>query len=170
MGAILSLWEDPTSDWDHLPSHIQQNIYRQTQAERMLAAERYANAPRGWKHWLRTSAIGPTIENTVMNHQLFHHINDDAKALMLQDIVRVIAQFERPFQNQRIHLDRPALRPAILPVDINLLESDRVVRGSTRIMVRFFIDWDSHGNDPYAGPNEWSPWLHGRWFTPDEYE
>ena len=154
MGAILSLWEDPTSDWDDLPPELQTKIYRDTQAERTLAAERYANAPGGWRHWLRTSAIGPTIESRVMNHESFHHINHDAKSLMLQDIVRVIAQFERT-------------RPAILPVEIHLQHRDHPVVGRTRIIVRFFIDWDSHGNDPYAGPNEWSPWLTGRWFTPN---
>ena len=165
MGAILSLWDDPTSDWDHLPSHIQQNIYRQTQAERTLAAERYANAPRGWKHWLRTSAIGPAILDTVMNHESFHHINDNATALMLKDIVRVISLFEMHGGNY----DARGIRPPILPVEIHLQHGNHLEAGMTRITVRFFIDWESHG-DPEMGLNEWSPWLNGRWFTPDEYE
>ena len=166
MGAILSLWWDQDSDWDHLPPHIKQNIYRQTQAD-TNRAEGYANAPRGYMHWLRTSAIGPAILDRVMNHESFHHINNNAKSLMLKDIVRVIARFERPFQEER--RNRPPTRPAILPVEMHLQHRAHPTVGMTRIIVRFFIDWDSHGNDPYAGPNEWSPWLTGRWFVPDEY-
>lgn len=156
MGAILSLWEDPTSYWDDLPPELQTKIYRDTQAERTLAAERYANAPGGWKHWLRTSAIGPAILDRVNNHESFHHINDNAKSLMLKDIVSVIRRFETV----------RGIRPSILPVEIRLQNRDIPTPGMTRIMVRFFIDWEGVGH----GPNEWGPWLTGRWLTPDEYE
>jgi hypothetical protein len=101
-----------------------------------------------------------------MNHESFHHINNNAKSLMLKDIVRVINQFEH---HRRDNYDAPGLRPPILPVEMHLQHRAHPTAGMMRIIVRFFIDWDSHGNDPYAGPNEWSPWLTGRWFVPDEY-
>lgn len=161
MGAILSLWEDPTSDWDDLPPELQTKIYRHTQADRMLAEERYANAPGGWKHWLRTSAVGPTIEETIRNNWRFNNFNDEGKRRMLIDIVRVITRFEA-----HGHF-RDAPGPAILPVEIHLLRDRDIppTPGRIRIAVQFMIDRETSG----MGANELSPSLKTRYFTLSEY-
>ena len=150
MGAVLSLWEDRTSNWNDLPSQLQTKIYRDTQAERRLAAERHASAPGGWKHWLRNIPIGPAIENEVMNGVHFRHISYDAKLLMLRDITSVVSRFYwRP--NDATYTLRN-------PVDM-FLEEDPT--GRVRINFRFIISWDAQ----YNWPDESSGWVQGRWFT-----
>ena len=158
--AIQSLWDQNPNAWDGLPCHVRQQIYRE--ANRQARAERHANAPGGYNHWLRASPIGPELERHV--RRAAHGIPEKGGSLMLKDIVKVITRFQA---YARMPLREP-LRLAVLPVEVGsdaelLAASNRRGLLRMRIRVRFFIDWSSLNCE-----NEWSPWLEGRYFTAAE--
>jgi hypothetical protein len=165
MGAVQSLWDQEPNQWDQLPYQVQRRIYRYTDADRELLAERYANAPGGYKHWLRTSPIGPELERQVRREAYTHGVGEQGTFLMLKDIVKVITRF----QNYGGNPSKPSnetLRPPVLPVEVTshgvLYDPVRRLLHH-RIRVRFNVDWSSVGAE-----NEMSPWLYGSELTAAE--
>lgn len=177
MGAILSLWDQDDSDWDRLPSHIRRQIYRETNADRELAVERLANAPGGWRHWLRNMAIGPELVQQVYNVPNNVHIPEQGMSLVLRDIVQKIARYERPGGNPNSDYSRPPILPVEVYHDFGPRNYE-VARNpfgiiAMRIRVRFFVDFnemDRRRDIPTGrlGGNTWSPMLEGRWFSAAE--
>ena len=149
MGSVLSvrsLWDQEPCYWDQLPNELQEKIYRETNADRELAAERYANAPGGWKHWLRTSPIGPELERQVRIRASGYGISEKSTSLMLKDMVKEITRLAAYQRNA-----------FSVPLRV---QSDSFTRRNNLQRVRFKVQFSMN----FGAVSEWSPWIHGRWF------
>ncbi len=160
--SVRSLWDQEPCYWDQLPNELQEKIYREAvnnMSPRELAAERYANAPGGWKHWLRTSPIGPQLAELVSGMTFTFGATERGRSLVLKDMVKLIMRFQDYGGNPLSIPLRPARRQGFMIYQ----EADRDGPG-VRIGVNFIIDNESIG----AGANQRSPWLKGKWFTHEE--
>jgi hypothetical protein len=152
MGAIQSvqsLWDQEPCYWDQLPNELQEKIYREAvnnMSPRELAAERYANAPGGWKHWLRTSPIGPELERQVRIRASGYGISEKSTSLMLRDMVKGITRLA-------------AYQRDAFSVPLRVL-SDSSSNRNGLIRVRMKVQFSMN----FGAVSEWSPWIHGRWF------
>jgi hypothetical protein len=156
MGAVQSvqsLWDERPCKWDELPDELQQKIYHEAVnnlSARELAIERHANAPGGWRHWLRTSAIGPELERGVRNTAYLYAASEKSISLMLRDMVHRITRLTAYRRDSfsiplRVMSDSPRNSGGLLGL---------------RLKVQLSVN---HG-----AASEWSPWLEGRWFYPAE--
>ncbi len=154
MGAIQSvqsLWDQEPCYWDQLPNELQEKIYREAvnnMSPRELAVERYANAPGGWKHWLRTSPIGPELERQVRIRAPEYGISEKSTSLMLRDMVKEIT---RAYQRDAFSV----------PLRV---QSDSFTRGNKLQRVRFKVQFSMN----LGAVSEWSPWIQGRYFYNSE--
>jgi hypothetical protein len=153
--SVRSLWDQEPNAWDGLPCQLQRQIYRGTNADRELAAERYTNAPGGYSHWLRTSPIGPQLVELVANLEFTFGATERGRSLVLKDIVKTIARYQAYRGNLLLMPIRPGLR---------IFQEDNHGMPGALVGVRFVFDNESAG----VGANEWSPWLTGTWFTQQE--
>ncbi len=148
MGAILSLWDRDDTEWDRLPCQLKRQIYRETNADRELAVEKYLYGPGGYEHWLRTSPIGPQLAERISRMTFTFGVTERGRSLLLRDIVQKIARFEVDGGDP---LGTP-VRQAINPVRLRLMVNPAVL-GEVRLAVQFAVEG--------AG----SPQLYGRWFS-----
>jgi len=151
MGSVQSLWDQEPCYWDQLPPELQEKIYREAvnnMSPRELAAERYANAPGGWKHWLRTSPIGPELERQVRIRASEYGISEKSTSLMLKDMVKEIT---RAYQRDAFSV----------PLRV---QSDSFTYRNNLQRVRFKVQFSMN----LGAVSEWSPWIHGRYFYNSE--
>jgi hypothetical protein len=124
-------------------------IYREAvnnMSPRELAAERYANAPGGWKHWLRTSPIGPELERQVRIRASGYGISEKSTSLMLRDMVKGITRLAA-YQRDAFSVPLRVLSDS---------SSNRNGLQRVRMKVQFSMN--------FGAVSEWSPWILGRWF------
>ena len=153
MGSVQSLWDQEPCYWDQLPNELQEKIYREAvnnMSPRELAAERYANAPGGWKHWLRTSPIGPELERQVRIRASGYGISEKSTSLMLKDMVKKIPRLAA-YQRDAFSVPLRVLSDS---------SSDRNGLQRVRLKVQFSMN--------FGAVSEWSPWIQGRYFYDSE--